>query len=262
MPVRAFEAWFKKVTGNQPHPWQERLAAEDSCQDLLIRIPTGFGKTAGTVLAWLFHRVVCTDLSWPTRLVFCLPMRTLVEQTEAAIKEWFKRAGVLDQVGLHVLMGGSDAGPWRLKPERPALLVGTQDMLLSRALNRGYGAGRGAWPMEFGLLHHDALWVSDEIQLQDVGLATSAQLAAFRAQDAGSRSGALRPSRTWWMSATLQPRWLETVDHALRVPDLAARTECIREAERRDGLWAVRKALRRKLSSDGQAKPVEIAKLA
>ncbi len=259
---RAFEPWFKDVTGNLPHPWQARLAAENCCQDRLIRIPTGFGKTAGTVLAWLFHRVACEDLSWPTRLVFCLPMRTLVEQTEAAINAWLEKAGVLDSVGLHVLMGGSDAGPWRLKPEKPAVLVGTQDMLLSRALNRGYGAGRGAWPMEFGLLHHDALWVNDEIQLQDVGLATSAQLAAFRAQDAGSGSGALRPARTWWMSATLQPRWLETVDYAPRVPDLASRMERIPEQERRDGLWAVRKALRRELSGDGQAKPGEIAKLA
>ena len=262
MPVPALKAWFKEVTGNPPYPWQARLAAADNCQDRLIRIPTGFGKTAGTVLAWLYHRVVRTDLSWPTRLVFCLPMRTLVEQTEGAIKSWLKQAGVAEHVGLHILMGGSDAGQWRLRPESPAILVGTQDMLLSRALNRGYGAGRGAWPMEFGLLHHDVLWVSDEIQLQDVGLATSAQLAAFRTKDDGARGGALRPARTWWMSATLQPRWLETVDHAPRVPDLAARLERIPEAERRDELWAVRKALRRKLSGDGQAKPVEIAKLA
>ena len=37
--------------------------------------------------------------------------------------------------------------------------------------------------MEFGLLNRDALWVMDEVQLMDVGLATSAQLQAFREQD-------------------------------------------------------------------------------
>ena len=37
--------------------------------------------------------------------------------------------------------------------------------------------------MEFGLLNHDALWVMDEVQFMDVGLATSAQLQAFREQD-------------------------------------------------------------------------------
>jgi CRISPR-associated endonuclease/helicase Cas3 len=262
MSGSGFEAWFNDATGNQPYPWQARIAAADTCEDRLIRIPTGFGKTAGTVLAWLFHRVVCADISWPTRLVFCLPMRTLVEQTEGAIKGWLQQARVAEPAAVHILMGGSDAGSWRLKPESPAILVGTQDMLLSRALNRGYGTGRAAWPMEFGLLHHDVLWVSDEIQLQDVGLATSAQLAAFRVQDDGKRGGALRPSRTWWMSATLQPRWLETVDHASRVPDLAARMERIPAAERTGGLWVVRKTLRRESSCDGQAKPVEIAKLA
>jgi len=32
-------------------------------------------------------------------------------------------------------------------------------MLLSRALNRGYASGRARWPVEFGLLNQDALWV-------------------------------------------------------------------------------------------------------
>lgn len=260
--VPAFQTWFTDVSGHSPHPWQARLAAEDDCRDRLIRIPTGFGKTAGTVLAWLYHRVVADDVSWPTRLAFCLPMRTLVEQTEGAIRQWLAQSSLTGRVGLHTLMGGSDAGPWRLKPEAPAILVGTQDMLLSRALNRGYGAGRGAWPMEFGLLHHDVLWVSDEIQLQDVGLATTAQLAAFRIDDDRGRGGALRPSRTWWMSATLQARWLETVDHAPLVPDLSKRLERIAAAERAGGLWTARKPVRRVCLSEGEAKPAEVATVA
>ena len=65
-------------------------------------------------------------------------------------------------------------------PERPAILIGTQDMLLSRALMRGYGMGRFGWPIDFGLLHTDTLWVFDEVQLMGAGLATSAQLEAFR----------------------------------------------------------------------------------
>ena len=67
-------------------------------------------------------------------------------------------------------------------------------MMLSRALNRGYAAPRARWPVDFGLLQHDALWVLDEIQLMDVGLATSAQLGAFRAADAASvRGGCAQP---------------------------------------------------------------------
>ena len=45
------------------------------------------------------------------------------------------------------------------------VIVGTQDQLLSRALNRGYSMSRFRWPVHFGLLDNDCLWVMDEIQL-------------------------------------------------------------------------------------------------
>jgi CRISPR-associated endonuclease/helicase Cas3 len=72
-----------------------------------------------------------------------------------------------------------------LSHSRPAIIIGTQDMLLSRALNRGYASARARRPMEFGQLNHHALWVMDEVQIMDVGLATSAQLQAFRDEDHG-----------------------------------------------------------------------------
>ena len=48
------------------------------------------------------------------------------------------------------------------------------------ALMRGYASSRTHWPMEFALLHEDAQWVFDEVQLMDAGRATSAQLEAFQ----------------------------------------------------------------------------------
>jgi len=56
-------------------------------------------------------------------------------------------------------MGGEQTEDWDLQPESDAILVGTQDMLLSRLLNRGYGMSRYRWPMQFGLLGNDCLWV-------------------------------------------------------------------------------------------------------
>jgi CRISPR-associated endonuclease/helicase Cas3 len=50
--------------------------------------------------------------------------------------------------------------PWMLDPERPAILIGTQDLLVSAALMRGYGASRYRCPIDFALLHNDALWLS------------------------------------------------------------------------------------------------------
>lgn len=142
-------------------------------------------------------------------------MRVLVEQTDQEIRRTLQAMNLLweggdhdGKVGVHRLMGGFNTGEWYLYPEHPAVLIGTQDMLLSRAMNRGYASPRARWPMEFGLLNHDCLWVMDEVQLMDVGLATSAQLQAFRCDDAAA-GRSLRPCNTWWMSATLQHEWLK-----------------------------------------------------
>jgi CRISPR-associated endonuclease/helicase Cas3 len=143
-------------------------------------------------------------------------MRTLVEQTEAVAKMWIegaKNALNLD-VKLGILMGARADGPrgvpnWMLNPDRPTILIGTQDILVSAALMRGYGASRYRWPVDFALLHNDAMWVFDEVQLTGATLTTSAQLEAFR-----QKFGTGSVCRTLWMSATLDPAWLKTVDFA------------------------------------------------
>ena len=106
-----------------------------------------------------------------------------------------------------MLMGGEPPKQWYLEPEKPYIVVGTQDMLLSRALNRGYGMGYNMWPVEYGLLNNDCLWVMDEVQLMANGLPTSTQLAGLR-----GKLGAFGPARSMWMSATVRPDWLKTID--------------------------------------------------
>jgi CRISPR-associated endonuclease/helicase Cas3 len=228
-----YDSFFKKIAShNDPHQWQVDLACQEVCDNRLIRIPTGFGKTLGVLGAWLWHRQIHARKSWPLRLVWCLPMRVLVEQSEQEIRNalsaldllWDEAGNHQGKVSVHLLMGGVDSGEWHLYPEHPAVLIGTQDMLLSRAMNRGYAAPRARWPMEFGLLNHDCLWVMDEVQLMDVGLATSAQLQAFRCDDnAAGRSP--RSCYTWWMSATLQHDWLakspDTADMASKLASIA-----------------------------------------
>lgn len=179
-----FTEWFKKLTDyDSPWGWQQELADARTCRNRLIRVSTGMGKTQAVLAAWGYHRLLKNDESWPRRLVWCLPMRVLVEQTEQIAQQLAARIPEPLRPTIHMAMGGEDDGEWFLRPERPAVIIGTQDMLLSRTLNRGYGSPRARWPMEFGLLHQDALWVMDEVQLMDVGLATSAQLQAFRDQD-------------------------------------------------------------------------------
>lgn len=155
-------------------------------------------------------------------------MRTLVEQTQAEVQNWLQHLlnksaelGIAGQMvedlrwlvehSPIILMGGEEGGhQWDSFPEKPGVLIGTQDMLLSRALNRGYGMSRYRWPMHFGLLNNDCLWVLDETQLMGVGVETSAQLDGFRHDGKMTTIGTCP---TWWMSATLDDSRLATVDH-------------------------------------------------
>lgn len=202
-------AMGKKVT---PYPYQEALANEPWPE--IVKIPTGLGKTAGIVLSWLFKRFQ-NDSDTPRRLVYCLPMRVLVEQTAQNARLWVKKLADADIISqnskpsVHVLMGGETDADWDKYPEKDVIIIGTQDQLLSRALNRGYTVSRFRWPAQFGLLNNDCLWVMDEIQLMGTGLATTAQLQAFR-----DKPGTALPVRSVWMSATLQKEWLDTVDFA------------------------------------------------
>lgn len=239
-----FDDLFKSATGwPKPMQWQRDLATNGDCSNRMIRIPTGFGKTFGVLTTWMWHRLARQDESWPRRIVWCLPMRVLVEQTRDEVERALDALGLLwngtedhaGKVGVHLLMGGANSGEWHLYPEESAVLIGTQDMLLSRAINRGYGSPRARWPMEFGLLSQDCLWVMDEVQLMDVGLATSGQLQAFRENDRAAHRS-LRPCFTWWMSATLQQDWLakspETAGMAQTLPQIA-----VPPTERSGELW-------------------------
>ena len=211
MTFMTFDQLFVRATGidSGPFPFQRRFATEAALPNL-VRVPTGLGKTAMAVLGWLWRQRFAEDAvqrATPRRLVYCLPMRVLVEQTRDSVRSWLENLGLAEQVQVYVLMGGEGSEDWDLHPEKPAILIGTQDMLLSRALNRGYGMSRYRWPMHFGLLNNDSLWIFDEVQLMDVGVATSAQLEGFRAS-----MKVFGPTRSIWMSATLDESWLETVD--------------------------------------------------
>lgn len=254
-----YRALFRAATNySKPFSYQERLAETEPFPSLLC-VPTGTGKTEAAVLAWLWRRRFHPDpqvrSATPRRLVYCLPMRVLVEQTHRRITEMLHRLSLdteTDGVGVFLLMGGALEEEWERHPEADAILVGTQDMLLSRALNRGYAMSRYRWPVDFGLLNNDVLWVVDEVQLMGAGLPTTAQLQALR-----RRLGTWGTSHTLWMSATLRPEELATVDHA---PDVAqaGRME-LTEADRADPDLSRRIGARKALHRLEPMEPEELA---
>ncbi len=271
-PRAQFEAWFKRATDYEPFPYQTKFAIGEGLPQIL-QIPTGLGKTACAVLGWLWRRRFASESvrnQTPRRLVYCLPMRVLVEQTRDTAILWLRRLDLIggcvevgsqgdreavktytpcwddpEKIVVSTLMGGEDAGEWDLYPERDAIVIGTQDMLLSRALNRGYGMSRYRWPMHFGLLGNDCLWLIDEVQLMGNGLATTAQMQAFARQ-----LGVISNRFTIWASATLDRSWLHTVDvrpdldlawtltlqeDDKKVPEVRRRLEARKEVKRAKG---------------------------
>jgi CRISPR-associated endonuclease/helicase Cas3 len=120
--VNSYSHFFHTATGNAPYAYQQSLTALP-CASRLINIPTGLGKTAAVVLAWLWNRVHLMSDQWPRRLVYCLPMRTLVEQTREEANKWIAAltdASLIkgEPPKVHILMGGENAIDWDLYPEK------------------------------------------------------------------------------------------------------------------------------------------------
>ncbi|MGI8311639.1 type I-G CRISPR-associated helicase/endonuclease Cas3g [Saccharopolyspora hattusasensis] len=217
-------------TWKRPWPFQRRLA--DEPLGTVLKVPPGAGKTAAVVLAWVWRRFCHPDQGvrarTPRRLVFALPMRVLTEQVHGevvgwverlassreAVRRWPELAGLTRQ-DVYLAMGGATSSLARLRchPDRSSIVVGTIDMLVSRALNHGYGLGRGMFPVDFALFTNDCYWVLDEVQLCGPAVTTLRQLDAFR-----ESLGTVGAAATTYMSATIPAGALSTVDNR-SVPD-------------------------------------------
>ncbi|MGH7927137.1 MAG: hypothetical protein ACREQV_05030, partial [Candidatus Binatia bacterium] len=136
-----YEGFFKRAYGREsepefgPYSYQCRSAEE--LWPCLLDMPMGLGKT----LAWLWKRGwregvrdKDVDCESPRRLVYCLPMRVLVEQTAADIDGWLRALDLYGNPGdgkvrVTVLMGGAnEIKTWAEHPEEDMILVRTQDM--------------------------------------------------------------------------------------------------------------------------------------
>jgi len=204
---QSFIDFFETATGGfSPYEWQ-LLVATNGLPDVLP-VPTGLGKTEA-VLAWAW-RLLVDKQQEPLHLVICLPMRSLVTQTVSRLRGYFDELRKAERcdVSVHQLMGGQIDDEWAGQPDKPWVLVGTQDQLLSRALNRGYAMSRFEWPIHFGLLNNDCRWLIDEVQLMGPGLWTTSQLDWMRRK----RFDTLKPCLTTWMSATVGASFMSTTD--------------------------------------------------
>jgi len=190
---------FEALTGNAPFPWQESLYAMFSAGDIpaSANLPTGLGKTSA-IPVWLIALANGAP-RLPRRLVYVVNRRTVVDQAtgeteryrdrllnpqhEAKTPEDAERRQQIARelrrltastngppnapLAISTLRGQfADNREWSADPSRPAVILGTVDMIGSRLLFSGYGIGFKSKPLHAGFLGQDTLLVHDEAHLE------------------------------------------------------------------------------------------------
>lgn len=179
-----FDEDFKLITGHPPLPWQQELYARFVAGEFpkTCDLPTGLGKTS-VIALWLL--ALTKNPKLPRRLVYVVNRRTVVDQATAEVERLRSRLltpeaqhlrDALDDLAavtaehplsISTLRGEfADNAAWRRDPSRPAIVVGTVDMIGSRLLFSGYGCGFRSRPLHAGFLGQDVLLVHDEAHLE------------------------------------------------------------------------------------------------
>lgn len=167
-----YKDFFKEVTDFPPYPWQECFSKWSGKSIAVVSAPTGAGKESGAIIPWLYDYK--KGVPSTTRLAYTLPTRSLVDQVYRNTQRVVQASGLPIQV--YCLKGGQIEHGFEQDLTQPAILIGTQDQLLSRALNRGFGVSWGQRPLHCAALTNDCRWVLDEIQLTGVAYSTLVQL--------------------------------------------------------------------------------------
>ncbi len=227
MTDEEFDRFFAALTGNKPFPWQADMFRKcigghwnelSSCT-----LPTGLGKTS-IIPIWLLALAASAQGIVPRRLVYVVNRRTVVDQATEAAEivrgklrdapelKWLRdRLNGLAAVphalplAISTLRGQfADNREWLADPARPAVIVGTVDMIGSRLLFEGYGCGFKTRPLHAGFLGQDVLLVHDEAHLEP---AFQAILEAIRDQQhVHERTGVLPWPKLRVMTLTATPR--------------------------------------------------------
>jgi CRISPR-associated endonuclease/helicase Cas3 len=182
MDFKRFSADFRTLNrvaardGPNPLKWQTRLFDQLCSNDVpnVCDLPTGMGKTS-IIHLWtlaLRHQLCEKKPQLPTRLVYVVDRRTVVDQaTEVAerIHHNLPKLGPPTQhISVSTLRGQfADNREWAADLARPAIIIGTVDLIGSRLLFSGYRSSYKQRPLDAGLLGQDTLLVLDEAHLSE-----------------------------------------------------------------------------------------------
>ena len=189
MQPKNFRQLFKELTGSSPFPWQEALFADfiEGKIPESANLPTGLGKTS-IVAIWLCALALAPGKT-PRRLVYVVNRRTVVDQTTTEaerLRDALNKPALAEvrdalaslcalplptpaapPLAISTLRGQfADNGEWCTDPNRPAVIVGTVDMIGSGLLFSRYTRGFKTRPLHAGFLGQGTLLVHDEAHLE------------------------------------------------------------------------------------------------
>lgn len=221
-----FDALYRALTGHDGAcRWQHRIFTnlEAGRFPTDIELATGLGKTS-IIALWVLalgRALTRKPTAVPRRLAYVVDRRVVVDQASEfaeQVRERLEQAAQDTRHALHAIATAlRNAGctssvievstlrgqraldtRWRDDPTRPAIIVGTVDMIGSRLLFSTYGRV-GPWgrALEAGLLGHDCLLVLDEAHLCSPFAMTLTGIER--------RVGTLAPFAVVRMGATMEP---------------------------------------------------------
>lgn len=208
---RGFAALTSKdgvTSGYQPLHWQRRLFEDHFSRNDVPKscdLPTGLGKTS-VIHLWLLalrQQMQGGKPRLPIRLVYVVDRRTVVDQATEIANQIKRNLGSLgvppDWLSISTLRGQfADNRKWAEEPSRPAIIIGTVDMIGSRLLFSGYRSSYKLRPHDAGLLGQDTLLILDEAHLSK----PFEKLVQMLSDEGSVQRGQGMPMRVMCMSAT------------------------------------------------------------
>lgn len=124
-----YKNFFKQAFGREPYEFQSEMAEGELPS--IVGAPTGVGKTAAVLGAWLWRRLYDESLNnnqrVGRRLMYCLPMRVLVEQTAKVARE------AIGRLEAELSCKGASKVQWAAMPR----MLGTTIPSKSKSLREG-----------------------------------------------------------------------------------------------------------------------------
>lgn len=197
-----YRARFTEVNGFEPYPYQVRLAEQLTVgHNVCLRAPTGSGKTRAVLTPF-----VLDNLPWPrgrpARLIYALPLRSLVQQIHQEASELVARSGHADWA-VTIQTGEQPDDEFF---DRGRIIVTTYDQVLSGLLCAPYGLSDRQRNVNAAAVA-GSLVVFDEFHLMELNrafLTGAAGLRLFRGL-----------AQSVWMTATATTPPLDELHRAL-----------------------------------------------